>query len=123
MNRFRADLKAAGIPFIDADGARADFHALRHTFCTNLQRSGVAQRVLMSLMRQGDRRLSDHVYTDSKLLPDSAAVESLPSFAAAQIVTQKTDASGHLVSPESNDGARYRVRTCDPYRVKVVLYR
>jgi hypothetical protein len=25
-------------------------------------------------------------------------------------------------SPEKGDGARYRVRTCDPYRVKVVLY-
>ena len=24
---------------------------------------------------------------------------------------------------QEKDGARYRVRTCDPYRVKVVLYR
>lgn len=26
------------------------------------------------------------------------------------------------VATEIEDGARYRVRTCDPYRVKVVLY-
>ena len=25
-------------------------------------------------------------------------------------------------APVDEDGARYRVRTCDPYRVKVVLY-
>jgi integrase len=153
MNRFRADLKAAGIAFINADGARADFHALRHTFCTNLQRSGVGQRVLMSVMRHGDRRLSDHVYTDSKLLPVAAAVEALPSFAAIQMPTPKADTNGHsgslavaqvsaaehtaslssrgnkheetpvvADSRKSGDGARYRVRTCDPYRVKVVLY-
>ena len=77
MTRFRADLKLAGIDFIDADGSRADFHALRHTFCTNMQRGGVPQRVLMSAMRHGDRRLTDHVYTDSKLLPMAAAVEYL----------------------------------------------
>ncbi len=153
MKRFRSDLKAAGVEFIDADGTRADFHALRHTFCTNLQRSGVAQRVLMSVMRHGDRRLSDHVYTDTKLLPVAAAVESLPSFAAIQIATHKTDLSSHSLSPtvanisaaehnallvsrgknhepapsvtaspESGNGARYRVRTCDPLRVREVLY-
>jgi hypothetical protein len=153
MKRFRSDLKAAEVEFQDADGRRADFHSLRHTFCTNLQRGGVDQRALMGVMRHGDRRQSDYVYTDSKLLPLADAVESLPSFAAIQIATQEPDANGHSVSPavagilaaedssplvlrgkrheptrtgaespESEDGARYRVRTCDPYRVKVVLY-
>ena len=27
-----------------------------------------------------------------------------------------------MIIVEAKDGARYRVRTCDPYRVKVVLY-
>lgn len=37
----RADLGAAGIPYRDPSGRVADFHALRHTFITNLARGGV----------------------------------------------------------------------------------
>ena len=33
-----------------------------------------------------------------------------------------TDADDSLEVADWEDGARYRVRTCDPYRVKVVLY-
>jgi integrase len=155
MGQFRADLKAAGIAFIDESGRRADFHSLRHTFCTNLQRAGTHQRELMELMRHSDRRLSDRVYTDTNLLGINEAVQKLPGFApndalqdaheldasrlsASLAVTHppftnepgiridkgfrhdmaQKDATGHV--PE--DGARYRVRTCDPCRVKAVLY-
>jgi integrase len=38
MLRFKADLKAAGIEFINATGHRADFHSLWHTLATNLVR-------------------------------------------------------------------------------------
>ena len=30
------DLKSAGVPYQDASGRYADFHALRHTFITNI---------------------------------------------------------------------------------------
>jgi integrase len=36
IRMFRKDLEAAGIPYIDAAGRYGDFHALRHTFITNL---------------------------------------------------------------------------------------
>jgi integrase len=51
MKRFKADLIAAGIEFINAKGYRADFHSLRHTLATNLARAGTAPRVAMEIMR------------------------------------------------------------------------
>ena len=41
MKEMRADLKAAGIPLLDERGYRVDFHALRHTYGTNLRLAGV----------------------------------------------------------------------------------
>ena len=41
LSMLRADLDAAGIVYQDADGRFADFHALRHTFISNLPRGGV----------------------------------------------------------------------------------
>lgn len=40
-NMLRRDLKLAEIPYLDSRGRYADFHALRHSFVTNLARSGV----------------------------------------------------------------------------------
>lgn len=43
IERFRRDLKNAGIAFQDCQGRSADFHSLRKTFGTNLARGGCAQ--------------------------------------------------------------------------------
>jgi hypothetical protein len=48
---------------------RVDFHALRHTFNTILQRAGVPPRVIMELMRHSDLRLSSNTCTDKTCLP------------------------------------------------------
>jgi integrase len=50
-----AHLEAAKITKVDAQGRVVDFHSLRHTFCTNLQRAGVSQREAMELMRHNVR--------------------------------------------------------------------
>jgi len=78
--QFSYDLKAADIPLVDENGLRVDFHSLRHTFCTNLQRGETGQRVLMELMRHSDRRLSDHLYTYAALLPVREALKTLPDY-------------------------------------------
>ncbi len=78
MQEFRADLKAAKIPLLDAQGRWADFHALRHTFCTNLARAGVPLQVAKQLMRHSDVRLTVQTYTDTGLLPLEAGVAVLP---------------------------------------------
>jgi integrase len=80
IERFRRDLKKAGIAYVDSQGRFADFHALRKTFDTNLQRNGVSPRVVMELMRHSDIRLTMETYTDASRLPTGEAIKILPSF-------------------------------------------
>jgi integrase len=80
IERFKRDLKKAGIPYKDAQGRFADLHALRKTFCTNLHMGGASIRVAMQLMRHSDVRLTTQTYTDSSLLPTTPAVLSIPSY-------------------------------------------
>jgi len=100
VERFRRDLKSAGIAFKDAFGRSTDFHSLRKTFGTNMARAGVASRVAMSLMRHSDRRLTDKIYTDEKLLDTSGAFDLLPNLGApaSQGASQILVADGHFKS-------------------------
>jgi integrase len=104
MRVFRADLKNAGILFLDALGRRADFHALRHTLGTNLGRMGVAPRVAMEAMRHRDIKLTTRLYTDASQLPTAEAFARLPSFRGAseggytQKCTHLSDADGQNAS-------------------------
>jgi len=79
MDRFRKDLEAAGISYVDEKGEFADFHALRKTFGTMLTLAGVPQRVVMELMRHSDMRLTAKTYTDAGMLPTDATIAKLPS--------------------------------------------
>ena len=72
------DLKKAGIPYQDDMGRYADFHSLRYTWGTYLQRNGVNSRTAMELMRHSDRKLTDKIYTDSNLLPTGEVIRNLP---------------------------------------------
>jgi hypothetical protein len=71
-------LEAAGIPYLDDLGRRADIHALRHTFGTMLASAGVNIREAMELMRHTDMRLTTKVYTDPRAFNLAGAVEKLP---------------------------------------------
>lgn len=81
----RKDLLAAGIPYENEIGARVDFHALRHTWCTILQRYGVAPRVAQQVMRHSDAKLTEKAYTDVNLLPLVAEIRKVkaPSLGAS----------------------------------------
>jgi len=102
MPRFRADLEAAGIPYIDTKGEYADFHSLRKTFGTMLTLAGVGQRTVRELMRHSDMRLTAKTYTDANMLPVADAVALLSAFAAKQanpqIDPQKSATEGRAVS-------------------------
>lgn len=80
VDTFRRDLVAAGIPFEDALGRRADFHSLRKTFGTALVLSGAEPRVVMEAMRHSDLKLTMKTYMDAAQLqgPVAAAVAKLP---------------------------------------------
>jgi len=66
------------VPYIDADGKVADFHSLRHTFITNLARSGVHPKVAQELGRHGDINITLGTYTHIELEKRSEAVRRLP---------------------------------------------
>ncbi|MGL4463839.1 MAG: tyrosine-type recombinase/integrase [Planctomycetia bacterium] len=68
------DLAAAGIPWETEEGF-ADFHALRHTFISNLGRSGVPLALAQKLARHSDPKLTANRYTHLGLDELSAAVD------------------------------------------------
>ncbi len=84
MDRFREDLKVAGIDYTDGRGERADFHALRKTYGTMLTLAGIGQRTVMELMRHSDMRLTAKTYTDANMLPVSDAIVALTNFATSK---------------------------------------
>ena len=98
MNRFREDLKAAGIPDVNAKGEVADFHALRKTFGTWLMLAGLPEFVRMKLMRHSDIRLTQAIYTDDAMAPVWSAVASLPSIGDTAIDALKPVESSPNVS-------------------------
>jgi integrase len=109
MKRFKADLIAASIEFINAKGYRADFHSLRHTLATNLARASTAPRVAMGIMRHSDMRLTSKTYTDAGLLPVADAVLKLPSLVLKKSIDSQIDSqglfrAGHDQSSTSADG-------------------
>jgi integrase len=107
--RLRKDLERNGIPYRDELGRYADFHALRYTWATFLQRNGVAQRFAMKLMRHSDIKLTSKVYTDEMQLPIYDAIKNLPRLDAVpcytQIRAQKLGVKGQNEShPDANNG-------------------
>ncbi len=102
MKEFRADLKKAGIPFLDDRGRRVDYHALRTTFITRLSTMKVHPRLAMELARHSDLRLTMKTYTDAGQLPLREVMESLPGFNVghdSRIDSRTLVPAGQMVSP------------------------
>lgn len=74
----RQDLAAAGIEYEDAVGRRVDFHALRHTFITNLARGGVHPKVAQALARHSTITLTMDHYTHLETIDYHSALKALP---------------------------------------------
>lgn len=70
----RADLDRAGIPHRDATGRVIDFHALRHSYITDLVRKGVNPKIVQTLARHSTITLTLDRYTT---LDDSDAREAI----------------------------------------------
>lgn len=60
-------------------GRYADFHATRHTFISNLSRSGARPKVAQSLARHSDINLTMGVYPHAELEDQNAAIAALPA--------------------------------------------
>ncbi len=73
---YKKHVERAGIEYYVSRG-QADFHALRKTFGTMLQRAGVPMRQAMALMRHTDIKLTANIYTDSALLDTAGEVAKI----------------------------------------------
>jgi len=78
VKMMRRDLAAAGIRYRDSAGLVADFHALRHTYISNIVRSGASVKICQDLARHSDPKLTLGVYTHLQLHDKTAALEALP---------------------------------------------
>ena len=74
----KADLAAAGVPYKDAHDRYADFHALRHTFISNLARAGVHPRNAQALARHSTIDLTMNVYTHIAMEDLVSDIEAMP---------------------------------------------
>ena len=79
----RRDLEAAGIPYVDASGRVADFHALRHSYITALAMSRAPVKVIQSLARHSTPVLTLGFYAHVGLYDQTAALDALPGPAPA----------------------------------------
>ncbi len=70
------DLRRAGVDFRDIKGRRLDYHALRHTFQTNLDRTGCSRATKKKLMRHANEDVTDG-YAHAELVEMMAALNKL----------------------------------------------
>ena len=77
-------LESAAIPREDEAGRKLDIHALRHSFCTRLARSGAPMSHTQLLMGHADVRLTSKVYAHLEAEATRGAIENLPPTAATQ---------------------------------------
>ncbi len=75
----RQDLKAAKIPYQDEAGRVADFHALRHSFITNVVKSGATVKESQVLARHSKVELTLGVYTHIGISDERRALDKMPT--------------------------------------------
>jgi len=95
-----ADLVAAGVPPVDEGGCVVDFHALRVTFITRLNRAGVPIAIAQRLARHSTPLLTFNVYTKLGKEDEDRAIASLPS------ITQLSDCHTGTVATEPSVDAK-----------------
>lgn len=79
------------IPYRDAQGRVADFHALRHSFVSSLAQSGVHPSVAQSLARHSTITLTMDRYTHTALESQQEAIQQLPDLSLPELaVVAKT---------------------------------
>lgn len=89
MKTMKRDLNRAGVELKDPEGRRLDYHALRHTFQTNLDRTGCARATKKRLMRHAHQDVTDG-YAHAELAEMLAALSRLSAPDSQQQQTVKT---------------------------------
>jgi|GEM_PF-2481168 len=104
----RRALERAGIPYEDETGRFADWHALRHTFLTNLARSGAGMKEVQSLGRHATPALTLGTYMHASQERDAAAVSMLPDFTVDPKAQEAAAKEGTTDATLPSDGAQKR---------------
>ena len=99
----KRDLGAAGIEYRDGHDRVLDFHALRHTFGTNLARAGVAPKVAQELMRHSDVNLTLGIYSHVEMQDLAGAVEKLPAMPQGRSLKAAADFSCAKVATKTGN--------------------
>jgi integrase len=96
LEEWKDDLVAAGIPYADAMGRQADFHAgTRKTLCTRMHRGNVPLATAMRIMRHTDARLTMVDYADDEQLgTDADALPEVPQAPASPAQASEAKAGG-----------------------------
>lgn len=95
----RHDLPAIDEPYLTEEG-RADFHALRHSFITNLQKAGVPLAQVRILARHSSVQLTAGRYFHTTAESDALAVASLPAVFDVPMQRTGTDDMPIETTPE-----------------------
>jgi integrase len=72
------DLKRCGIESMDDAGRVVDMHSLRHGYITTLAKAGVPVKVLQTLARHSDPKLTLNVYSHLTVFDTAGALDALP---------------------------------------------
>ena len=90
----RADLTAAGVPYVDEDGRVADFHALRVSFISAVVRAGASPKEAQTLARHADPSLTFKVYAKTRMHDLTRALEAMPETPAESKRLRATGTAG-----------------------------
>ena len=98
MKTMTKDLNKASVQLADESGRRLDYHALRHTFQTNLDRTGCSRATKKKLMRHAHEDVTDG-YAHAELAEMLTALRRIPApdvshVKQSQHVATGTDALG-----------------------------
>ena len=106
----RIDLDTAGVTYVvegPAGPLYADFHSLRHSFISLLDKSGASLKVAMQLARHSDPKLTMARYGRAQLHDLGQAVDRLPSLSSS-LETEALRATGtegaYTPLTQSSDG-------------------
>jgi integrase len=87
------DWTRIGVTMTDEKGRRLDYHALRHTFQTELDRTGCSRATKQRLMRHAGEDVTDG-YAHAELAEMQAALQRIPSPPPAQPEAQQLKKTG-----------------------------
>ena len=107
----REDLEAAGIAYRDDSGRVLDFHAFRHTYVTMLARSGAPVKVVQTLARHSDPKLTLNTYTHLTVFDTAAALDALPNLSRSPSAPEAARMTGTDGRTLAQSGSALTART------------